>query len=107
MDWNQIAELVLLGTKLHFPQFMVLKMAYPVFIDPENACKELFHLTGSFAGMVFLALTLAAYNASLKANKNAAVITLCVTLGPMPANVSVSIRSVPPFFHCDRGKADT
>ena len=59
---------------------------------PGNADKDHFHLTGSFAGMVFLALTLAAYKASLKANKNAAVITLCVTLGPMPAGILVSIR---------------
>ena len=40
----------------------------------------LIHLRASF----FLACTVYAYRTSLNANKKAAVMTLCVTLGPMP-----------------------
>lgn len=37
-----------------------------------------------FTAIFLLALTVMAYRASLKANKNAAVMTLWVTFGPMP-----------------------
>ena len=39
------------------------------------------------AGRLRLAVTVILYSASLKANKNAAVITLCVIFGPIPRNV--------------------
>lgn len=49
----------------------------------------------AFCAMLLRALTVALYKASLKANKKAAVMTLWVTLGPMPKGESlVSIRHV-------------
>ena len=47
---------------------------------PMRGLASLVHLRASF----FLACTVYAYSTSLKANKNAAVMTLCVTLGPIP-----------------------
>lgn len=40
--------------------------------------------SGNFAGIFLRKLTLYSYSASLKANRKAAVITLCVTFGPIP-----------------------
>ena len=49
----------------------------------------------AFCAMLLRAFTVALYKASLKANKKAAVMTLWVTLGPMPKGESlVSIRHV-------------
>lgn len=48
-----------------------------------------FNLPVTFAGRFLLSLMVCSYKTSLKANKNAAVKTLCDTLGAMPELKSV------------------
>ena len=49
---------------------------------PSLCVEQAYHTF--FTAIFLLALTVMAYKASLKANKNAAVMTLWVTFGPMP-----------------------
>lgn len=57
----------------------------------------------SFFGTFRLAWTLKLYNASLNANRNAAVITLCVTLGPIPTATPTLASPLPlPVEHQTR-----
>lgn len=77
------------STPKYSPRARPRKHLGPLLSSPHclpltNRSTSLFYLSEILAGTLRRACTVISYSASLKANKNAAVITLWVTLGPMP-----------------------